>query len=209
MPVVPGLRDIGQKRVRIDDAPVGQAVVVGGDERQDLVRGLVAEQQTARSRPGQRHRHADVRGDAEEARAAAAVQHDVFVAPQRAKLRRGIGLGGERLQQWPDMPLQRVRFGIGGAVELHRAAEEHGAVLVHHFQQLGGHEPVDEVVERRAGRAEAAGQIADADRCAAPQQLFEDVDDTVDAALAVAGGGSLFLRHDLAQHVTCARNIAA
>ncbi len=44
---------------------------------------------------------------------------------------------GEPVEQLAGPPLQRVRLRIGGAVELHGAAEEDGAVLVHHLEDVG------------------------------------------------------------------------
>ena len=132
--------------------PSGRRKSSSGTKSQDFACRHVIEQQAARGRPRDRHLDADVGGDLEDTRAVAHVDDHIFVAAQRAELRRRLRLRGKPVERFAAAPVQRIGIGIGAAVEVHRLAEIDVPFVADRLEDAGLDQPVDDRIERRARR---------------------------------------------------------
>ncbi len=80
----------------------------------------------------------------------------------------------------------RVVMRVGPAEQMHRPAEIDVAFGADIFEHFGFEQAVDDFIGGRARRADHLGDVADAHRRAVPEQRFEQHDDAVDAAAALA-----------------------
>ncbi len=86
-------------------------------------------QQAARCGPGNGNLDADVRCDPENAGAIARIDNHIFVAAQRAELRRRRGLHGKPVKRFAAAAVQGIGIGIGAAIEMGRLAKINRALV--------------------------------------------------------------------------------
>ena len=92
-----------------------------------------------------------------------------------------VSAASRRTSSWPSRS-SGVRREIVVGVEVDRAAEIHLGTGARIFEDVGGEEEVDDLVDRRARRLEPLGDLADRDRFSDRVQQLEDLDRAVEAA---------------------------